>query len=349
MNTLIKKILLALLMFIPLSIFAQSVRAAHYVRGDVNLSSKVDVADVTSLISKVLAGGSDDPKYDVNFDGKADIGDVTELIHYVLTGSWNTPDYVGPLLPQDAEIYTVNGVSFAMLPVQGGTFMMGIGDTYRIYPNSHASHQVTLSDFKIGVTEVTQALWEAVMGENPTPVAYQSEGGLRPVCSVSWNDCNMFIQRLNELTGMNFSLPTDAQWEFAARGGNLSQGFLFAGSDNIDEVAWYYNHEVLPPALPGLKKANELGLYDMSGNVSEWCYDDIMMVSNSNVPPTVDPVFTREPYTGEPAYRDMVMRGGNRFLYALGEREYCTVYSRWSEPINSNMPFFGMRLAIWPQ
>ena len=348
MKNSINKNLLSLMVavLLPLSSFG-----VEYVRGDVNRNRTVDISDVTYLIGKVLtSGGAYIPICDVNFDRATDIADVTALIHYVLLGVWTSPDYSGPPIPDNAEFYTVNGVSFAMVPVEGGTFMMGYGNTEYSYPGSHASHQVTLSSFKIGVTEVTQELWMAVMGTNPSPD--QSNVSLLPVCCVSWHDCKNFIDRLNELTGLNFNFPTDAQWEFAARGGNFSQGYLYAGSDDIDEVAWWADENATSltwhPAFVGLKKSNELGLYDMSGNVSEWCYDDDWVVNNPDVEPMVDPVYERASVPNE-SLRRRIMRGGSRYDEDAFGWEFCTVYSRDRVRVYDNHTLFGLRLAIWPQ
>ena len=130
------------------------------------------------------------------------------------------------------------------------------------------THKVTLSDYHIGETEVTQALWEAVMGNNPS----WFKGGNLPVEIVSWYDCQEFIKKLNVLTGRNFRLPTEAEWEYAARGGNKSRGYKYSGSNNIDNVAWNRANSKRI-AKVGTKSPNELGIYDMSGNVSEWCQD----------------------------------------------------------------------------
>lgn len=165
------------------------------------------------------------------------------------------------------QVITVRGVSFTMIQVQGGTFNMG--GTYEQFErnrNELPVHQVTLSDYFIAETEVTQALWKAVMGTNPS----RHKGDNLPVERVSWKDCQKFIQQLNALTGKTFRLPTEAEWEYAARGGNQSKGYLYAGSDSLQVVAWYScktSHEVKT------KRPNELGIYDMSGNVWEWCQD----------------------------------------------------------------------------
>lgn len=171
----------------------------------------------------------------------------------------------------DVETITINGVSFNMVKVKGGTFTMGAteeqGDD--AYATERPAHKVTLTDFMIGETEVTQQLWEAIMGKNPSP--YQ--GANFPVQCVRYVDCETFFFKLNFLTNRNFRLPTEAEWEFAARGGTKAIPTKYAGGDNFDEVAWYCNNSGNQPHNVKEKAPNELGLYDMSGNVDEWVVD----------------------------------------------------------------------------
>ena len=170
--------------------------------------------------------------------------------------------------------YTVNGVTFQMVDVEGGTFYMGV-DSATVYDGNAnidelPAHEVTVSSFSIAETEVTQELWQAVMGTNPSHFT----GDLQcPVEWVTWEECQEFIARLNELTGENFRLPTEAEWEFAARGGNMTTGTLYSCSNNIDDVAWFYFNSDFGTQPVAAKNANELGIYDMCGNVWEWCSD----------------------------------------------------------------------------
>lgn len=172
---------------------------------------------------------------------------------------------------QDELVFAIDDVVFKMRLVKGGTFTMGATSEQGNDANNDEkpTHSVTLDTYYIGVTEVTQELWKAVTDSNPS----YFNGNNFPVEQVSWDDTQKFIRQLNQLTGQNFSLPTEAQWEFAARGGNLSRGYKYSGSNNVDSVAWYWynsDRQIHPVAQ---KKPNELGLYDMSGNVREWCND----------------------------------------------------------------------------
>ncbi len=160
-----------------------------------------------------------------------------------------------------------------MVLVEGGTYMMG--DPNGDWDNEYCievPHKVTLSSFYICKYEVTEALWTAVMGSNPSD---HKLGDNYPVERVNWYDCQDFVEKLSELTGRHFRLPTEAEWEYAARGGKRSRGYRYSGSYALDEIGWhvgnahYYKREV------GTKKPNELGLYDMTGNVSEWCQDKL--------------------------------------------------------------------------
>ena len=172
---------------------------------------------------------------------------------------------------EGSRTFTVNGVKFTMVPVEGGTFTMGATSEQGSDANEDEkpAHEVTLSDYYIGQTEVTQALWKAVMGSNPS----DSKGDNLPVEQVSWDDCQVFIQNLNQLTGKQFRLPTEAEWEYAARGGRKSRGYKYAGGNNIGLVAWCGDNSGNRTHTVATKQANELGVYDMSGNVEEWCSD----------------------------------------------------------------------------
>ena len=193
---------------------------------------------------------------------------------------------------------TVNGIKYNMVWVDGGTFRMGATSEQGsdAWNSEKPVHSVTLSGYYIGKTEVTQSLWKAVMGSNPS----RFEGDNLPVEFVSWDDCQEFIRKLNALIGQNFRLPTEVEWEFACRGGNNSRGYKYSGSNYIDNVAWYYGNsgeKTLPVAT---KSPNELGIYDMSGNVWEWCsdwYGDYSSSAQTN---------PKGPYDG--SYR--VSRGG---------------------------------------
>ena len=232
---------------------------------------------------------------------------------------------------QNEQTFMVKGVEFKMIKVEGGTFSMGATSEQSsdAFDKEKPVHSVTLSDYHIGETEVTQELWEAVMGSNPSWVKVNNQ---RPVEMVSWNDCQEFIKELNRLTGKNFRLPTEAEWEYAARGGKYSRGYKYSGSNNADEVAWYNGNSGSKTRPVKTKKANELGLYDMSGNVYEWCNDrcgDYQRYSQTN--PTG---------LSEGEYR--VLRGGGWCYFDMGvrvsRRDYLTPGYRHI--------IIGLRLAL---
>ena len=224
-------------------------------------------------------------------------------------------------------ILKVNGIEYPMVYVSGGSFMMGSDDS-EAYSDEKPVHRVTLSSYRIGKYEVTQELWEAVMGSNPS----YFKGSRRPVENVSWEDCQTFIRKLNSLTGQTFKLPTEAQWEFAARGGNSSRGYKYSGSNYIENVGCYYDNSGSTSHNVGTKSPNELGIYDMSGNVYEWCRDWKGTYSSSS---QVDP---EGPSAG--SYR--VFRGGS---WDSGARS-CCVSLRYGISPGCRDNYLGLRLCL---
>ena len=225
---------------------------------------------------------------------------------------------------------TVSGVTFTMVAVRGGTFQMGATSEQGSAANGDEkpAHRVTLSDYYIGQTEVTQALWQAVMGSNPS----NWKGNNLPVENVSWNDCQQFITRLNQLTGRRFRLPTEAEWEYAARGGAKSRGYKYAGSDDIGSVAWYDGNSGSKTHPVGQKRANELGVYDMAGNVWEWCQDWYGSYSSS--------AQTNPQGPSSASYR--VFRGGGCYYSARD----CRVSNRNNLNPDYRNGYLGLRLAL---
>ena len=232
---------------------------------------------------------------------------------------------------QPVRIFTVKNVSFKMMAVEGGTFQMGATNEQRSnLDDEKPVHSVTLDSYYIGETEVTQELWRAVMGSNPSEF---SGYDLMPVCNVSWDDCQIFIKELNKLTGKKFRLPTEAEWEFAARGGNKSSGYRYSGSSNIGDVAWYDDNSDSRTPVKRMNP-NELGIYDMSGNVWEWC-SDWYSSSYYSLSPQNNP---KGPSSG--FYR--VLRGGSWFHGA----ECCRVAFRTDCSPDDSSHFYGLRLAL---
>ena len=295
--------------------------SASALKGDVNGDGSVTATDVTALYNYLLNGDTSSlVNGDVDGDGNITSGDVTQVYNILLNG-------------QEPEIteYTVGGVTFKMVEVEGGTFTMGATAEQGSVASSDEkpTHQVTLSSFSIGQTEVTQELWQAVMGSNPS----EFSGTNLPVELVSWNECQEFITKLNLMTGKNFRLPTEAEWEYAARGGNQSKGYKYAGSNTADNVAWIHENADWTTHPVATKAPNELGIYDMSGNVYEWCSD---WYGSYSADAQTNP-------TGPASGDERVCRGG-----AWDYDEWCCRVSlRGSlNPEEDRYNFLGLRLAL---
>ena len=280
----------------------ETLNESEYLPGDVNGDGVVDIADVNGVVNDML--------------GKADV------------------------------VIGLNEVKFGLAMVQGGTFEMGAEipqeelewGFYDSVPSP--KHQVTLDSYFISTTEVTRQLWHAVMGGQESVYDQRQ----CPIYDINWNAAQEFIERLNQLTGLQFRLPTEAEWEFAARGGNKSQSYLYSGSNDPNEVGWCsYNpwgpEESKKPRPVGSLQPNELGIYDMSGNVWEWCQDWFAdYTDEAQVNPT-------GPETGT----QHVIRGGS--CYNELDETHCSVYNRAAvEPIKTVYGSFdqpiGIRLAM---
>ena len=223
-----------------------------------------------------------------------------------------------------------NGINIEMVKVEAGSFDMGATPEME---NPDASekpvHRVTLTNnYNIGKYEVTQALWQVVMGNNPS----RFKGDDLPVEKVSWDDCQDFISKLNAMTGKRFRLPSEAEWEYAARGGKKSRGYQYSGSNTLGDVAWYYGNSGPKTHAVGTKQPNELGIYDMTGNVWEWCQDWFGSYSSS---PQTNP-------TGAASGSYRVYRGGS---WCNSARDCRTSYRRGNTP---DFHYFdlGLRLVL---
>ena len=227
---------------------------------------------------------------------------------------------------------TVDDILRDMVQVRGGTFTRGCTQVREsdCYSNEKPTHQATLSDYYIGKYEVTQFVWKLIMGLNMNPSSHRSDN--LPVENASWDEVQEFIEKLNERTGKNYRLPTEAEWEYAARGGNQSRGYVYSGSNILDDVGWYADNSDLETHPVGMKKANELGIYDMSGNVDEW-------VSDLYGPYSSDPQTNP---TGSVSGSARVVRGGSSVRF----EEAARVFSRGGYNPGSSNPRLGFRLAI---
>jgi sulfatase modifying factor 1 len=224
--------------------------------------------------------------------------------------------------------------SIEMVDVKGGAFIMGCtSEQSDCQDDEKPARKVTVSSFSIGKYEVTQAQWRAVMGDNPSHFLGCDRC---PVEQVSWDDVQKFISKLNQLTGKEYRLPTEAEWEYAARGGSQSKGYQYSGSNNIDSVAWYGDESDGKTHTVGSKSPNELGIYDMTGNVWEWCMD-IYRPSPSIISISGDP---KDASSGS----DRVLRGGSW----NGDAKYCRVAIRRNNTPSYRLINYGFRLVLSP-
>jgi formylglycine-generating enzyme required for sulfatase activity len=256
--------------------------------------------------------------------------------------------YASLIYGQDKDknlTFIVKGASFEMVFVDSGTFLMGCSNERKdCYNNEIPAHKVTLSDFYMGKYEVTQKLWEAIMGitikrqhKLAGTVSVFGEGSDLPMYYINYNDCIEFCAKLNKLLseqlpkGYKFRIPTEAQWEYAARGGRNSKGYEYSGSNSLDEVAWHSGNSERKTHEVGTKAANELGIYDMSGNIGEWCQDG--SYDYLNTPDT------------NPKYRSIdfvhIIRGGSFSL----PTKHCRVYFRTGEQ-SIRLGNVGLRLCL---
>lgn len=231
-----------------------------------------------------------------------------------------------PSFSTDAE----ESVEPEMIFVEGGTFSMGGSSEQgnECKDTEKPAHTVTVGSFNIGKYPVTQKQWQAVMGNNPSGFS----GENNPVESVSWNDVHEYLRRLNEITGKQYRLPTEAEWEYAARGGGKSKCYKYSGSDDVKSVAWYKENSDESTHPVGEKQPNELGIYDMSGNVWEWCYDWFGAYHASE---QSDPT---GPQSG--SYR--IYRGGSCYAGAT----VCRVSYRYGNIPNNSLCNLGFRVVF---
>ena len=245
-----------------------------------------------------------------------------------LDSQQSTPQTHPTVSDNTISIPVKDGISIDMVRVEAGTFTMGAtAEMNDPYDKEKPTHRVTLTnDYYIGKYEVTQALWQTVMGNNPS----KFKGDNLPVEHVSWKDCQKFLSKLNRITGKMFRLPTEAEWEYAARGGNKSRGYQYSGSNNLSDVAWYDDNSGNKTHAVGTKQPNELGIYDMSGNVLEWCQDRYGKYNSSS---QINP-------TGVNSGSNRVFRGGR------GNARSCRSSFRFGITPRFRNKYLGLRLVL---
>jgi formylglycine-generating enzyme required for sulfatase activity len=221
----------------------------------------------------------------------------------------------------------IETIAHNMIAIKGGNFRMGNNAQLREKPE----HDVVVGDFALSKFLVTQTQWMAIMSENPSHFALSDQ---HPVDSVSWNMAQAFVHALNERTGLRYRLPRETEWEYAARGGQLSKGFQFPGSDELHSVAWYNGNSEFHTHPVGIKSPNELGLFDMSGNTWEWCLERVPRDYE-----TPDRLPSWEENAGS---NDRVLRGGSYINYAV----FCRSTYRWIDRPDNVEPYLGLRLAL---
>ena len=245
-----------------------------------------------------------------------------------LDSQQSTPQTHPTVSDNTISIPVKDGISIDMVRVEAGTFTMGAtAEMNDPYDKEKPTHRLTLTnDYYIGKYEVTQALWQTVMGNNPS----KFKGDNLPVEHVSWKDCQKFLSKLNRITGKMFRLPTEAEWEYAARGGNKSRGYQYSGSNNLSDVAWYDDNSGNKTHAVGTKQPNELGIYDMSGNVLEWCQDRYGKYNSSS---QINP-------TGVNSGSNRVFRGGR------GNARSCRSSFRFGITPRFRNKYLGLRLVL---
>lgn len=249
-----------------------------------------------------------------------------------------TEDDIEPEPEILSKTFEVKGVKFNMMLVKAGTFIMGNTTEEPDYSGAKPAHEVTLTiDYYVGETEVTQALWKAVLGTTPMSGANQWNasyglGDNYPAYNISYNDVKSFLSRLNAITGEKFRMPTEAEWEFAARGGIRNQGTLYSGSDTPEDVAWTSANSESTTHEVKSKNPNELEIYDMSGNVAEWCSDYYGSYSDESV---TNP-------QGYPTGYERINRGGS-FQWSIDSSR---VYTRNAYAPDGRFVGYGFRLAL---